>query len=334
MCADFKKRTNKVLLAEGKGVPVISEGFVDACRKAGKLVGAAAFEVGSSRIQPAAAAAAGGVAASKKRKQASPKQTATAAPKAKKSKTLPLAVPLSCDYQWSWAGDTPGNSGAQDMWVEYDTKFCCELEAAKTAGKARLKVDSERFIDLVSMEQKRYDDEHGRRRAVQRAAKSSAKPPPPGQFSSQAAIIVDSDSDDAGSSSADPCSDQDEDDDEEEDEDDGESEGEGESESESEDEDDDSENVKWFWKGDSAGSASGSQDIWVEYDSKASKRFEAARQAGSAEAKVDAQRLIDLKGMYQCRSALSSVNTLNAWCCCCAACTTHCRLFITLNPKP
>ena len=36
--ADVDKRTAKVLLAEGKGLPVVGESFVDACLKAGKKV--------------------------------------------------------------------------------------------------------------------------------------------------------------------------------------------------------------------------------------------------------------------------------------------------------
>jgi hypothetical protein len=48
-------------------------------------------------------------------------------------------------------------------------------------------------------------------------------------------------------------------------------------------------------------SATGSQDNWVEYDSAASASFEAARQAGLEEVKVDGERFIDLKHMLQRR---------------------------------
>lgn len=53
---------------------------------------------------------------------------------------------------------------------------------------------------------------------------------------------------------------------------------------------------------DAAGdSANGSQDTWVEYDSAASSKFEAARQAGKDEVKVDDERFIDLEHMFQRR---------------------------------
>eukprot|EP01051_Picozoa_sp_SAG22_P019651 SAG22_NODE_3696_length_1572_cov_0.919212_1_plen_182_part_00 len=173
-----------------------------------------------------------------------------------------------------------------------------------------MKFDAERFVDLKTMEQKRYDDEDGRRRAVQRAAKGAAAAggagPAPGALLSQAVNLASTDDDDGDhdDDDSDDFAGDDDDDDEDEDEDEDE---EDEDEYKEDDEDDESDddvggvNVKWFWKGDSAG---GSQDIWVEYSSKASQKFEAAKQAGKAEVKVDKERLIALSdpaGMYQVR---------------------------------
>eukprot|EP01046_Picozoa_sp_COSAG06_P025602 COSAG06_NODE_2162_length_7444_cov_81.420150_4_plen_232_part_00 len=59
------------------------------------------------------------------------------------------------------AGDSV--SGTQDNWVEYDSVASAKYEAAKQAGQDEVEVDSERFIDLNSMLQRRYDDQNKRR---------------------------------------------------------------------------------------------------------------------------------------------------------------------------
>jgi len=64
------------------------------------------------------------------------------------------------DYiRWSWMAD----SG----WVEYDKAMCEKIETAHKAGNKKMDVDTERYIDLENMLQRRKDDPT-KRRAIKR----------------------------------------------------------------------------------------------------------------------------------------------------------------------
>jgi hypothetical protein len=45
--AEVKGKTSKVILAEGKGVPMVGEDYLEACKKAKKLVAHAKYEIGA-----------------------------------------------------------------------------------------------------------------------------------------------------------------------------------------------------------------------------------------------------------------------------------------------
>jgi len=57
---------------------------------------------------------------------------------------------------WYWAGDS--KSGKMDTWMEYDGATCRKIEKAHIKGQNTLKLDDIRYLDLVNMIQKRYDD--------------------------------------------------------------------------------------------------------------------------------------------------------------------------------
>ncbi|GAM20617.1 hypothetical protein SAMD00019534_037920 [Acytostelium subglobosum LB1] len=81
------------------------------------------------------------------------------------------------DYfpMWSWAGDSgggPANGGGhQDVWIKYDLDFSKKLEDSFKKGDEEYKVDSQRFIDLKNMLQRRYDDNNKRRNVKREDAK-------------------------------------------------------------------------------------------------------------------------------------------------------------------
>jgi len=64
------------------------------------------------------------------------------------------------DGKWSWCTDS-------GKWVPYSKEINDKLEEAFYAGEEECEVDDERFVDLVQMLQRRYDD-RSRCRAVQR----------------------------------------------------------------------------------------------------------------------------------------------------------------------
>ena len=68
----------------------------------------------------------------------------------------------ACKFQWSWAGDSSiwgdqaGSADGECVWVEYEDEMCWALEAARTDFKSRVEVDSKRFIDMATKQQRRY----------------------------------------------------------------------------------------------------------------------------------------------------------------------------------
>ena len=71
------------------------------------------------------------------------------------------AKDLQLSTQWFWLGDS--SAGSQDTWIEYDSKTSELLENGHKAGLARVEVDSERFVDIKNLLQRRYDDPNKRR---------------------------------------------------------------------------------------------------------------------------------------------------------------------------
>jgi hypothetical protein len=71
------------------------------------------------------------------------------------------ACVCACVRELRSAGDSA--TGSQDNWVEYDSAASASFEAARRAGLDEVKVDTERFIDLKHMLQRRYDDVDKRR---------------------------------------------------------------------------------------------------------------------------------------------------------------------------
>lgn len=66
------------------------------------------------------------------------------------------------DIHWFWAGDSKAGK-SQDIWVEYDPKMAKKIERSYQKGESEVKIDSERFLDLDKMLQRRYDDTKKRR---------------------------------------------------------------------------------------------------------------------------------------------------------------------------
>ena len=136
MCssAEFAKRSNKVLLAHAKGscppsrcahlgcaimtlvrdnnslqrrvlgIPIVAESFVNDCEKQGTLIPAASYLLDSTACSGSRATA---------------------------------AAATDVSAVWSWAGDSAGNPGAQDVWISYDPDTTRSLEKAISGpGKA------------------------------------------------------------------------------------------------------------------------------------------------------------------------------------------------------
>lgn len=74
--------------------------------------------------------------------------------------------------RWYWQQD-------DSSWVEYDRQKASEIEDAFAAGKRRVRIDSERFIDLPNLLQRRFDDESKRRLVKREGPKPAARLPPP-----------------------------------------------------------------------------------------------------------------------------------------------------------
>jgi hypothetical protein len=80
--------TSKVILAQGKNVPIVAEGFLDACKKAKKLVDVKKFEIGGGPAKKAAAKKAPAKKAPAKKK-AAPKKAAAEGPAADAQQVVP-----------------------------------------------------------------------------------------------------------------------------------------------------------------------------------------------------------------------------------------------------
>ena len=117
-----------MILAEAKGVPIVSEDFLSACEKAGKVVRPDAHMLNSASSASAASSA----------KQPPARKRAAPAPAA------PAAAPQKVAARWYWADDSA--TGHQDKWVEYDAARTAMLEKAFAAKQARVNVDTERFV--------------------------------------------------------------------------------------------------------------------------------------------------------------------------------------------
>jgi hypothetical protein len=131
--SEFRRRTNKVLLAGAKGLPIVTESWLDACET-----------VGAGQVDPIPHLLGGGGGAQPQQPPVTaapslPATAAAAAPAATAgSHRAPVApVAPAAVARWSWAGDSPGNPGAQDKWVPYDDAMNRKLEAAHAAGQAR-----------------------------------------------------------------------------------------------------------------------------------------------------------------------------------------------------
>jgi len=73
---------------------------------------------------------------------------------------------------WSWEGD-PDTKG-KETWNVYTDTLNQKFEKAFKKGQKKVKIDSERFLDLKNMSQRRYDDPNKRRR-VKREDKQEQK---------------------------------------------------------------------------------------------------------------------------------------------------------------
>ena len=130
----------------------MSEDFLSACEKAGKVVRPDAHMLNSASSASAASSA----------KQPPARKRAAPAPAA------PAAAPQKVAARWYWADDS--DFGHQDKWVEYDAARTAMLEKAFAAKQARVNVDTERFVSLKDpddMHQARMDNPD-RRRMVKR----------------------------------------------------------------------------------------------------------------------------------------------------------------------
>lgn len=68
---------------------------------------------------------------------------------------------------WLWLGDD------KTTWNEYNSRISEKIEEAHKAGKTKVRVDTQRFVDLQDMVQRRYDLS-GKDRPVKRVVSSSA----------------------------------------------------------------------------------------------------------------------------------------------------------------
>jgi len=68
-------------------------------------------------------------------------------------------------WSWFWANDS--DSGHQNDWVKYETDIIEKLEVALDKKQKTVKIDTERFVDLQNMVQKRFDNVD-KKRAVKR----------------------------------------------------------------------------------------------------------------------------------------------------------------------
>jgi len=71
-------------------------------------------------------------------------------------------------WEWFWANDS--YSGHQNEWVKYEPDVIEKLEVAHDKKQKTVKIDSERYVDLQNMVQKRYDNVD-KKRAVKREQK-------------------------------------------------------------------------------------------------------------------------------------------------------------------
>eukprot|EP00004_Rigifila_ramosa_P027436 TRINITY_DN8954_c0_g1_i1.p1 TRINITY_DN8954_c0_g1~~TRINITY_DN8954_c0_g1_i1.p1 ORF type:complete len:445 (-),score=109.13 TRINITY_DN8954_c0_g1_i1:267-1406(-) len=81
--------------------------------------------------------------------------------------------------RWFWANDSvakDGTRGHQDVFEPYKKEMCLKLEEAYSKNEKEMKVDSERFIDLQNMLQRRYDDPMKRRMVKRDDSKVKKKP--------------------------------------------------------------------------------------------------------------------------------------------------------------
>eukprot|EP01088_Endostelium_zonatum_P002975 TRINITY_DN1391_c0_g1_i2.p1 TRINITY_DN1391_c0_g1~~TRINITY_DN1391_c0_g1_i2.p1 ORF type:complete len:554 (-),score=251.12 TRINITY_DN1391_c0_g1_i2:136-1797(-) len=67
----------------------------------------------------------------------------------------PLLAPTAPQYAWSWKAD--------HGWVDYSADLNTQLSNAVLTGTTNVRVDSERFVDVENMLQRRYDDVNRRR---------------------------------------------------------------------------------------------------------------------------------------------------------------------------
>jgi len=68
-------------------------------------------------------------------------------------------------WSWFWANDS--DSGHQNDWIKYEPDIIEKLEVALDKKQKTVKIDTERFVDLQNMVQKRFDNVD-KKRAVKR----------------------------------------------------------------------------------------------------------------------------------------------------------------------